>query len=60
MCVLKPLKPSSELLIKSHCALHKKDVSRKGGTGVGGWASPTLLGLAVKGAWGGPILTLTA
>ena len=47
---LKPIKPSSALLVTSHCALCRKDslrvlacgfcVSRKGGTGGGGWDHP--------------------
>ena len=47
---LKPIKPYSALLVISHCALRRKDslcalarwfcVSRKGGTGGGGWGHP--------------------
>ena len=47
---LKPFKPYSTLLIMSYCALRRKDsfcalvsrfcVSRKGGTGGGGWGHP--------------------
>ena len=41
---IKPFKPYSTLLVTSYCALRRKDawfcISRKGGTGGGGWGRP--------------------
>jgi len=70
------IKPYSALSAISRCTLSRKDslhmlarrfcISRKSGTGGGGWGHlqeavhMVVLGLAVKGPSGGPPLTLTA